>query len=1411
MNTMTSKRILNDLCLSFVVALGVSVGVWLLPTRALSGGPDAFGYVFIDSTESGGPTYNFEDISGTGSPISLGDDQMSGAIPLGFVFTYYGTDHTHVNVSSNGFLTVIPGQSPACCTGQPLPQNDAQNGMIAGWWENLDPSIIDGAIHYQTLGSAPNQRFIVQFTQVRHAPTGNAATFQFKLFEGSNEIEIHYQNALSDGGTHSAGIEDQSGTMGLQYYLGNASLSPHVAVRYYLPPGVYVSPPSQTRGGWPGTTVVYTGTVWNLTGAADSFDLTVSGNVWPTTLSITNTGTISDGNTLDFTVHVNIPPGSLGSRDAITVTATSVNNSAYSDTSTCTTIAAQLGYVFDYSGDQIKVVDTVNHVDAGISIGASGPLRGEISPDGRRLYAGLPGENQVLVVDTASNTVLTAIAVGAQPHGIAFSADGAYAFVANRASDSVSVIDTGVPAVITTLPVGTEPVDIASNPFLDRAYVTNRGNGTINVIDVETLAVVDTIGGLEYPRDIALSLDGQRAYVSNQGADAYPGDGSIGVIDTATGSLSATWPISSTWLMGLDVSPDGSAVYVADAYVGAVHIVDTSTGLVSATMPTSSYTPWDVETFPAWAGPFAYVSNSQWTGTANVPHAVDVLDIDLNAITGIIPLGSDLRGLALFPMETVDYGDAPGYPTLLANDGARHIIAPGFFLGSSIDADLDGQPDATATGDDLLDGNDDEDGVTFAGPLNLGQPATVDVVVSAAGFLNVWIDWNGDGDWADTDEQIVSARPLVAGSNVVSFSVPPGATPGPTYARFRFSSEESLSYAGLALDGEVEDYGVEINGPPTAADDVNTTDEDTLLDVDPPGVLGNDTDLNADDTLSVVAFDDLTPLGALVNANADGGYSYDPNTQFEYLAVGELVTDSFGYTVGDNGGLTDTATVTITVTGVNDAPGAADDGFTVDENSVDNTLDVLFNDTDPDTSDALTIDDVSMPDRGGTALSNSTVVTYTPDPGFFGTETFTYTASDGNGGLATASAVITVVNVYLRPVAEAGTNQTVTVSAFVTLDGRGSTDPDDDWPLSYGWAQTSGIAVTLSERTAVSPTFTAPITPTSLVFTLTVTDALGLRSRPDAVTITVELPVVPPRYVYLPLILRSYPPRPEVGSVTIADGGNCVYRTDVTLVLSSTFAGGADTVEWMRLGNENAVWNENDWEPFNPTQAWQLASGISGLRTVYAQFKGSLGGISTPPASDAVYVSLNGDLEYGSLTPGWQSETNPLPVSIVQSVQERSGGSSPPADGDNAALLGNLDYPCASNGMPIGYAAIAQTFGLPPNVDSKLTFKYIIWSQDTSIPGDYDRFEVYVNGSLAFSDGNQVNEGLNCDQWRRVPGVENPRDGQTDGWATGEVDLGNYAGQNVVIAFRNYNRYDGWYNTYTYVDSVTIEPVGEWP
>lgn len=159
----------------------------------------------------------------------------------------------------------------------------------------------------------------------------------------------------------------------------------------------------------------------------------------------------------------------------------------------------------------------------------------------------------------------------------------------------------------------------------------------------------------------------------------------------------------------------------------------------------------------------------------------------------------------------LDWGDAPdpGYPTRAASNGARHSLRPGMFLGARIDTEPDGQPNATATGDDL-NNLADEDGVTFNLPLYIGQAATVTVTASMPGILNAWLDMAGNGNWTDAGDQICNNVALIAGTTTLTFNIPSTAVPGNTCARFRYSSA-NVTATGPAPDGEVEDYQVRLS------------------------------------------------------------------------------------------------------------------------------------------------------------------------------------------------------------------------------------------------------------------------------------------------------------------------------------------------------------------------------------------------------------------------------------------------------------------------------------------------------------------------------------------------------------------------------------------------------------------------
>jgi YVTN family beta-propeller protein len=181
--------------------------------------------------------------------------------------------------------------------------------------------------------------------------------------------------------------------------------------------------------------------------------------------------------------------------------------------------------------------------------------------------------------------------------------------------------------------------------------VTNRDAGYVSVINVGALTESKKIGGFDYPREIEVSPYGNRAYVSNQGADGYPGPGSIGVIDTTSDRLIATWPIlGSKWIAGLALSPDGRTLYVTDAKVGSVFVMDTTSGKLITTIPTDPMNSesWGVEVFPHWAGPFAYVSNPE-------SREMVVLNTESNSVIGRLPTADEVYGFALFPPNTNCY------------------------------------------------------------------------------------------------------------------------------------------------------------------------------------------------------------------------------------------------------------------------------------------------------------------------------------------------------------------------------------------------------------------------------------------------------------------------------------------------------------------------------------------------------------------------------------------------------------------------------------------------------------------------------------------------------------------------------------------------------------------------------------
>ena len=222
-----------------VLALALLAAALVAPRPALAvGGTDAAGcYAFSDTyapVDDKAPSFSFIDISGTGTFLQLGDDDVTTTpLPLGFTFNYYGVVSTGVYVSSNGFLTFNAGQNAGCCAGQHIPLDDKDNGVIAASWTDLYPP--NGAIYYETLGNAPTRQFVLEFQNVPICcGSDDRNTWEVILYEGSNDIIVQYaQGGSPSGNTVTAGIENQRGTVGIERFFGTNVAISNSAVRYY--------------------------------------------------------------------------------------------------------------------------------------------------------------------------------------------------------------------------------------------------------------------------------------------------------------------------------------------------------------------------------------------------------------------------------------------------------------------------------------------------------------------------------------------------------------------------------------------------------------------------------------------------------------------------------------------------------------------------------------------------------------------------------------------------------------------------------------------------------------------------------------------------------------------------------------------------------------------------------------------------------------------------------------------------------------------------------------------------------------------------------------------------------------------------------------------------------------------------
>jgi len=274
-----------------------------------------------------------------------------------------------------------------------------------------------------------------------------------------------------------------------------------------------------------------------------------------------------------------------------------------------------------------------------------------------------------------------------------------------------------------------------------------------------------------------------------------------------------------------------------------------------------------------------------------------------------------------------------------------------------------------------------------------------------------------------------------------------------------------------AEDGTTEDVTITVTGTNDAAvisgsiagavteDDATTTATGTLTHTDVDGD-------NADNLFTAVstATDSANGYGTFT-VTAAGAWTYtldNSNATVSALAAAATTTDSFAVTAEDG----TSQTVTVTLTGVNDAPVAVADSVTISEDAAATIISVLSNDTDAEETTLTTVSGKTNGSNGTVTNNGDGTVSYTPTANFSGTDTFQYKTNDGTVDSALATVTVTVSAVNDDPTGSvtiagtAKTGQTLTASNdLADVDGLGA--------ISYQWAKDGADVLGATNATLV--------------------------------------------------------------------------------------------------------------------------------------------------------------------------------------------------------------------------------------------------------------------------------------------------------------------------------------------------------
>lgn len=347
---------------------------------AAKGGPDEYGYVWIDNSAPNPVVkYDWIEINQIGTNSSIEGDDESGNVPIGFAFEFYGNRYSTCNVTTNG--QILFSENSSYFTNDNITDTNNPNNYIAPFWDDLDVGDgSPGTIWYSTLGVSPKRQFVVEWDNVTRLSGAGPLKFEAILNE-TGEIWFQYK-AIGTANSSSAtiGIENEDGTDGLLYSYNTAGVGPGDAVMFEYDPPAYMMT-VRALNDYNAVTALnaslFNVSVYNRGSSADTYDLEFSNNTWTTKIydsaktSQISSLAIPSMVTKYFLVEVSVPGSALpGTLDHLLVNVTSQGNTSLDRSlSLFTQVPYSLPFFDNFSRAQLAPNWTTDVVDgeAGIS------------------------------------------------------------------------------------------------------------------------------------------------------------------------------------------------------------------------------------------------------------------------------------------------------------------------------------------------------------------------------------------------------------------------------------------------------------------------------------------------------------------------------------------------------------------------------------------------------------------------------------------------------------------------------------------------------------------------------------------------------------------------------------------------------------------------------------------------------------------------------------------------------------------------------------------------------------------------------------------------------------------------------------------------------------------------------------